>query len=120
MDNQVPMSQAPIPQPPFQAEQENSIAQPSPFFDLEAMKAQARDLAIQQVLAARSLGEQQEKNFEPVAKVQKPEVVYVRRNLTVAELIVVFAIACGIVYAVPNLINLVTNNLPKIEIKVKR
>jgi hypothetical protein len=42
-----------------------------------------------------------------------------RRNLTVAELIVVFAISCGIVYGIPNAIKFVADKLPQIEVKVK-
>jgi len=43
-------------------------------------------------------------------------VVYVRRNLTVAELIVVFLISCGLVLGVQGTWHL-ANNLPRIEVK---
>jgi len=39
--------------------------------------------------------------------------------LTVAELIVVFAIACGLVTGVQATWNFVSNNLPRIEIKAR-
>jgi len=51
----------------------------------------------------------------PVAN-QEPKIQYIRRNLTVAEIMVVFALSCGLVFGVQNLWNFATN-LPKIEIK---
>jgi len=69
--------------------------------NLEQLKAQARMQAMQ---AART-------------QVSPPgRVVYVRRNLTVAELIVVFLISCGLVLGIQGTWHL-ANNLPRIEIK---
>lgn len=51
----------------------------------------------------------------PVAN-QEPKIQYIRRNLTVAEIVVVFALSCGLVFGIQNLWNFATN-LPKIEIK---
>jgi hypothetical protein len=45
--------------------------------------------------------------------------VYVRRNLTVAELIVTIFLACGIVLGVQAGWNFSSKLLPRIEIKVK-
>ena len=95
MEDQVPPSQQPIPSP-VTAEQ------------LAEMKARARDLAIQQTLAQQAAVQQ-----------QRPQVVYVRRNLTVAELLLVFLISCGIVTGVQATWNLAANMLPRLEIKVK-
>ena len=69
--------------------------------NLEQLKVQARIQAMQ------------------AARVQVPspgKVVYVRRNLTVAELIVVFLISCGLVLGIQGTWHLV-NNLPRIEVK---
>ena len=69
--------------------------------NLEQFKAQARMQAMQ------------------AARVQTPSperVIYVRRNLTVAELIVVFLISCGLVLGIQGTWHFV-NNLPRIEIK---
>ena len=69
--------------------------------NLEQFKAQARMQAMQ------------------AARVQTPSperVIYVRRNLTVAELIVVFLISCGLVSGIQGTWHFV-NNLPRIEIK---
>ena len=74
---------------------------------LEEMKFMARQQAIQQITQQRQSTKQQ-------------EVVYVRRNLTVAEVIVVFIISCGLVFGIQAGWNFATNVLPKIEIKVNQ
>lgn len=99
---------------------------------LELMKARAREEAIRATLQqqqnmteetpARST-EYQTPQPEVPANFQipyaQPSVVYVRRNLTVAELIVVFAIACGLVTGVQAAWNFAVNVLPRIEIRAK-
>ena len=74
---------------------------------LQQMKMLARQQAMQQVIQQRQAEEQQ-------------KIVYVRRNLTVAELIIVFIISCGLVFGIQNGWNFATNVLPKIEIKVNQ
>jgi len=96
MDSNLPPNQPEIP------------AQITPE-QLEQMKAIARQRAIEQTIAQQPP--------EPPPQVQ-PKIVYVRRNLTVAEVIVVFIISCGLVIGIPAAWNLVTNVLPRIEIKV--
>jgi hypothetical protein len=103
MEDQIPPSQPPIqfsPQPEITPEQ------------LAELKERARQLAIQQTIA------QQAAMPRPQPQTQ-PQVVYVRRNLTVAELLVVFVIACGIVTGVQAGWNFVSNFLPRLEIRVK-
>jgi hypothetical protein len=95
MEDQVPPSQQLIPGP-VTAEQ------------LADMKARARDMALQQTLSQATAVPQ-----------QRPQVVYVRRNLTVAELLVVFLISCGIVTGIQATWYFATNMLPRLEIKVK-
>ena len=92
MDSQLPPNQEPT-QPQITPEQ------------LEQMKLIARQQAMQQVANQRQ------------PQIQ-PKVVYVRRNLTVAELIAVFAISCFIVLGIPATWNFITNYLPRIEVKV--
>ena len=85
---------------------------------LEQMKARAREAAIrtamlqQQPTAGVPL--QEPPTFQP-----QPQVVYVRRNLTVAELIVTIFLACGIVLGTQATWNLGTKFLPRIEVKIK-
>ena len=50
---------------------------------------------------------------------QQPQVVYVRRNLTVAEILVLFVLACGVVTGIQWGWNAVSNVLPRLEIRVK-
>jgi hypothetical protein len=95
MENQIPPSQLPI-LPQITPEQ------------LEEMKARAREMAIQQTLTQQAAAPQ-----------AQPQVIYVRRNLTVAELLLVFLISCGILYGIQWSWNMATNLLPRIEIKVR-
>jgi len=95
MEEQVPPSQPPI-NPQITPEQ------------LEQMKARARELAIQQTLAQKA----------PISPPQ-PQVIYVRRNLTIAEIIVILALSCGLVTGVQFTWNVVNEFLPKLEIRVK-
>jgi hypothetical protein len=75
---------------------------------LAQMKARARELAIQQTIAQQAAIPQ-----------QQPQVVYVRRNLTVAEILLVILLSCGIVTGIQWSWNIVTNVLPRVEIKVR-
>jgi len=95
MEEQIPPSQAP------------EIPSISPG-QLEEMKARAREMAIQQAFAQQSAQQQ-----------QQPKIVYLRRNLTVAELLLVFLISCGIVTGIQWSWSALSNVLPKIEIKVR-
>lgn len=95
MEDQIPQSQIP------------TFSQLSPE-QVEAMKARARELAIQQTIA-QQVGQQQ----------QQPQVVYVRRNLTIAELLLVLLLSCGIVTGIQGVWYVATHVLPKIEIKVR-
>ena len=79
---------------------------------LEALKARAREMAIQQVLSQSQ--EQPQPSYQPQSKV-----VYVRRNLTVAELLLIFALSCGLVTGLQAAWNFGSNLLPRLEIRVK-
>jgi len=92
MDSQLPTNQESL---------ENQITPEQ----LEQMKQIARQRAVQQIVGA------------PVTP-QQQKIVYVRRNLTVAEVIAVFIISCGIVFGVQFGWNFATNILPRIEVKV--
>jgi aconitase B len=85
---------------------------------LEQMKARAREAAIRTAMLQRQPAPgaplQESTAFQP-----QPQVVYVRRNLTVAELIVTIFLACGIVLGVQAGWNLGTKLLPRIEVKIK-
>ena len=85
---------------------------------VEQMKLRARQEAI------RITMEQRQVPFTPNAQAPNPfpqqqQVVYLRRNLTIAELIVTLVLACGIVLGIQVGWNFVTNVLPRIEVKMK-
>ena len=94
MDSQLPPNQEPV---------QNQITQEQ----VQEMKMMARQQAIQQIAQQRQAAQQQ-------------QIVYVRRNLTVAEVIVVFIISCGLVFGIQAGWSVATNVLPKIEIKVNQ
>lgn len=111
-------------EPPQQAiYQQPLTGQLSPE-NLEQMKQQARELAVAQYYA------QQRGNLAPDPKPKttyeinqplqiQPKVVYVRRNLTIAELLLLLAVSCGLVYGIPATWNLATQTVPRIEIRMK-
>ena len=92
MDSQLPSNQEP---------QQNQITPEQ----LQQMKMMARQQAMQQVIQQRQAEEKQ-------------KIVYVRRNLTVAEVIIVFIISCGLVLGIQTSWNFATNILPRIEVIV--
>ena len=98
MEEQVPPSQLPM--------QQNLEGQITPEM-LAEMKARAMELALQQTVPQRL----------PVETA--PQVVYVRRNLTVAELLLILLLSCGIVTGIQGLWYVGTNLLPRLEIRVR-
>jgi hypothetical protein len=82
---------------------------------IEQLKAFARERAIQATL------EQQNQTMPPPSQMPgvAPRTVYVRRNLTVAELLLVFVLSCGLVVGLQAGWSFVSNVLPRIEVKVK-
>ena len=123
MENQVAPSNAPQPQPQIPLQQPEITLE-----TLEAMKAQAKQMAIQQAMAQRLEQQQQPQQapfYPPTQQYtlsrisEQPQVVYVRRNLTVAEILLVILLSCGIVTGIQWSWNIATNVLPRIEIKMR-
>ena len=79
--------------------------------DFAAMRQEAMQRAVQQV-TGRPMAEQ-------MPPQPQPQVVYVRRNLTIAELALVFALSAVGVIAVQAGWNFATDVLPRIEIRDK-
>lgn len=107
MEDQVFPSQVPSSVPPQPPEAPVVPGNRISAQDLELMKARARELAVQQTL------------MQQASAVQPPQVVYVRRNFTVAEIILIVALSCGIVSIAQAGWNFVSNTLPRLEIKLK-
>ena len=116
MEDQIPSSIPPqVPSP---------VELPADF--LEQLKARAREEAVRQTILQQQAAQAEAPAPQPPTPsapisftTTQPSVVYVRRNLTVAELIVVFAIACGLVTGVQATWNFASNVLPRIEIKAR-
>lgn len=97
---------------------------------LEALKARAREEAIRMTMLQKQ-AQQQEAEDLPIAQAEvppsqpiqvpqaQPQFIYVRRNLTVAELGLVLLLACGLVTGVQAGWNFVSSTLPRIEIKAR-
>jgi hypothetical protein len=118
MEDQIPSSIPPQSNTPLPPEM------PADF--LEQLKARAREEAVRQTILQQQAAKLEPPSFQQVAPsapvqqaVTQPKVIYMRRNLTVAELIVVFAVACGLVAGVQALWNFGSKALPSIEIRVK-
>ena len=117
MDEQVQNS---VP-PEFQAPMKLSAEQ------IEMLKAVARERAIAQAAAEQPMQPLQPQRLAgpppsampPQPQQQQPQIVYLRRNFTVAEILLVLFLSCGIVTGVQALWGLGSRMLPQIEIKVK-
>jgi hypothetical protein len=106
-------------------EEQVSPAQPQQQFTpemLEQLKRQARDLAIQQALQQKLAAAQIQPPIQPPvqSKTVKQTLPNNRRNLTIAEIILMFGISCGLVLGLQSCWNYATDILPKIEIKVQK
>ena len=94
--------------------QQPTVNQPMPPMpDFQAMKDLAFKQAVAQVQAAQP---PQQPQPQPQAQ---PKVVYVRRNLTLAEIILVFALSIGGVLGIQGIWTLATDVLPRLEIREK-
>ena len=104
----------------FAAAQQQAAQQAPPMPDFQEMRRLALEQAIQQV--TQQPAPQAPPAVQPSAQPYvEPDVktVYVRRNLTLAEILVVFALASGVVLGVQGLWSFATDLLPRIEIREK-
>ena len=87
---------------------------------LEQLKARAREEAIMQAYQQQQR-QQQEPNtpMGPPPGAPRQQVVYVKRQLTVAEIILMLTLSCGIVFGTQLVVDFAANILPRIEIKMK-
>jgi len=109
-------------QPPAQQETP-SFQIPIPFPGitpamLEQMKMRAREEAIRLTMEQKAVPPSVPPQYAPQPP-STPNVVYVRRNLTVAEMLLILLLACGIVTGVQVAFSTLTNLLPRIEVKMK-
>jgi hypothetical protein len=104
MEEQIPSSN-------FPPDQQGLGGQITPE-QLEQLKARAREAAIMQTYQ-----QQQPQAALPVGP--PAQIVYVKKPLTVAEILLLLLVSCGIVFGVQLTFNFVVNTLPRIEIKMK-
>ena len=119
MEEQItPSAPAPIPAP-----------EPAPNFPpsitpqmVEQMKARAREEAIRMTMEQRQAIPNARMavpaSFAPQPPIQ-PQVVYVRRNMTLAELLLTLLLACGIVTGIQFTWKAATTFLPRIQVQIK-
>ncbi len=140
MEDQVPSSNIPQEQgnyyqtpegPRFQNPAQFSAAsqqeQPPAAPDFQEMRRIALEQAIQQVTQQPAPIPQQsvpQPVAQPTSQAQQysqPETntIYVRRNLTLAEILVMFALSCGLVLGLQASWFIATDLLPRIEIREK-
>ena len=122
-DQAVQQGQVPPPPPPEQQQEQPGVAYNVP--DFQAMREAALQQAIEQVTAKqqnfprRSAPPQPMPIQQPVAAPAQPKVIYVRRNLTIAEILVVLAISCGLVTGTQFIWSAGADLLSRIEIRDK-
>ena len=127
MEEQIPASQAPEPTQRITPE------------ELEAMKAFAREQAIRMTYQQQPLVpqppvsnlpyqpkpipdlKQQLSGPEGYLRVEtlEPRIVYIRRNLTVAEILLICVLSCTIVGGIQMVWGFASKHLPQIEVRVK-
>ena len=95
---------------------------------LEAMKAYAREQAMRMSFQQQQQIIPPQSSQSPVVlpggyihmpEAPEPRIVYVRRNLTVAEILVIAVISCTIVGGIQGVWGLASKHLPQIEVRVK-
>lgn len=135
MEDQVPSSNIPQEQgkyyqnpegPRFQNPAQFSAAsqtpqeQPPATPDFQEMRRLALEQAIQQV-TQQPVPQPLPQVAPQVQQYSQPETktVYVRRNLTLAEILVIFALSCGLVLGLQASWFIATDLLPRIEIREK-
>ena len=138
-DQAVQQGQVSPPPPPEQQQQQQQPGVVYNVPDFQAMREAALQQAIEQVTAKRQNFPQQSvppqpmpvqqapvapsqpvaAPSQPVAAPTQPTVVYVRRNLTIAEILVVLAISCGLVTGTQFIWSAGADVLSRIEIRDK-
>lgn len=90
---------------------------------VEMLKAVARERAIAQASSDAQPQAQRivtpPPSLVPPQSQQQPQIIYLRRNFTVAEILLVLLLSCGLVTGTQFLWGLGSRMIPQIEIKVK-
>ena len=120
MEDQIPSSNPAV-------EQQPPTRQITPE-QLEQIKARAREMAIMQTYQQQQKPvtyEMPSPSVRPGESIisplgtPQPQVVYVRRSLTVAEIALMLLLSCGIVFGLQWSSGVLMNVLPRIEVRMK-
>lgn len=114
MEEQIPASQVPQQSQGISPEQ------------LAEMKARAREQAIRITMQQQTPPPQSPQapvvlpgGYMYIPEAPEPKIVYVRRNLTVAEILVIAVVSCTVVGGIQGVWGFASNYLPQIEVRVK-
>jgi hypothetical protein len=114
MEEQIPASQVPQQLQGISPEQ------------LAEMKARAREQAIRMTMQQQTPPPQSPQapvtlpgGYVYMPEAPEPKIVYVRRNMTVAEILVMVVLSCVIVGGIQGAWNFTSKYLPQIEVRVK-
>ena len=114
MEDQIPASQVPQQLQGISPEQ------------LAEMKARAREQAIRMTMQQQTPSPQSPQapvvlpgGYMYMPEAPEPKIVYVRRNLTVAEILVIAVVSCTVVGGIQGVWGFASNYLPQIEVRVK-
>jgi len=117
MEEQIPASQVPQQMQGISPEQ------------LAEMKARAREQAIRMMkqqtpgpdgyLRAPEAPVALPGGYMYMPEAPEPKIVYVRRNLTVAEILVIAVVSCFVVGGIQGIWGFASKHLPQIEVRVK-
>ena len=93
---------------------------------LEAMKAYAREQAMRMSFQQQITPPQSPQapvvlpgGYMHMPEAPEPKIVYVRRNLTVAEILVIAVVSCLVVGGIQGIWGFASKHLPQIEVRVK-
>ena len=114
MEDQIPASQVPQQSQGISPEQ------------LAEMKARAREQAIRMTMQQQTPPPQSPQSpvvlpggYMYMPEAPEPKIVYVRRNLTVAEILVIAVVSCTVVGGIQGVWGFASKHLPQIEVRVK-
>ena len=114
MEDQIPASQVPQQSQGISPEQ------------LTEMKARAREQAIRMTMQQQTPPPQSPQSpvvlpggYMYMPEAPEPKIVYVRRNLTVAEILVIAVVSCTVVGGIQGVWGFASKHLPQIEVRVK-
>lgn len=119
MEDQVPSSTPPSRPVAGQTEAAAGATFPMPKLNIKQLEALRASIQQAPYPVTNAPLQAQPQPPQPTQQPAQPRVVYVRRNLTVAEILVLLALSCVLVTGVQFVGGKLFEFLPRVEIKVK-